>query len=806
MRIATSLFLLFFSLPLTAKPFAVTNTEDSGPGSLRQAMADASGYPCRYEDRCEIVFSIEGPVPASGWFTIAPLSPLPVLQQGWTTFDGATQTAFTGDTNPFGPEIELDGSRAGYRSGLKFVLGYGWKINALCVNRFQGHGIFLDGSGGATISDNYVGVDPTGRAALPNGFDGIALRDVGGTGLTRNVVSGNRGNGIYVNLAYDVFVENNRVGVAASGVDPIPNGASGIDVRGRANVHGNIVGHNVLYGIATLGDVSVGTNEVFENGLLAFTTWNLPHPFGTEPPVLLSAIEDSTGGGYYTGFPEVTGRVHAAPDTEVFVNVYVVPYAASDPSQSQTFIGSATVRTDAIGDATFVVRRHYSSSIPDLYGGYVVANAKAQHRQLSAYSALLPLTITTPTFEVTTTADSGRGSLRNAVEQASEASCRDSAPCRITFNVANGALTDGAARIVLHSTLPPIRGYVRFLGDAQRWWHGDTNPDGPEVEIRGGQGLQFGTAAAPAPRVYVNSVVINGSGADGLTVVISRAAAPEPLPSRVIIRDVYSGTDVHGTKAVPNAGNGLRIHGGASLRTFFWTNASVTNCVFAGNRLNGVLLDGEVHTLRENLIGLDTSKLHPLPNGGHGVYVTAGIGHVLEDNVIAYNTRAGVATAKGVRAPSVLSSVYRNGSLGIDVNEDGVSPNDGNFEDGTIDPPTIDRARYDAAANVTYFEGRDRFDVYPLTPTFGLVGDVYGHGFFFSDEPDPSGRGEAQTRIGSPYALKSIEGTNGAFRIGVSGDLRGKWITATTNRYNCYYEFGCTSKESSEFSVAVKVE
>jgi parallel beta-helix repeat protein len=807
-RIATSLFLLALSLPLAAKTFTVTNTLDSGAGSLRQAMIDTSSAICAYEDRCVIAFSIAAPVPESGWFTISPLSPLPVLSNGWTTIDGATQTAATGDTNPFGPEIELEGSRAGYRSGLKFVLGYGWKVAGLCINRFEGHGIFFDGSGGATISDNYAGVDPTGSVARPNGFNGIALRGVGGTSISRNLVSGNTGNGIYVMDAYSVTIENNRIGLARTGDAAIPNGASGIDVRGRASVSGNTVAWNALFGIAMAENVTLFDNTIFANGLLSTFEWPSPARPVTDPPVLTAAIENSRTSGYYTGFPLVTGRVHSDPRTQVAVTAYVAPYRdASVSGGMMKTIGTAKVQTDANGDAAFTIQRGYDSTILDLYGGYVTATAQPQGKDVSRSSDPIPLTITTPTFEVTTTADAGPGSLRQAIDGANALACTVDAPCRITFNIDRERLTDGAARIMLAGPLPALRGYVRFCGDAQTWWRGDTNPDGPEVEIRGGSGLYFGTAAEPVVRAYVNAVALNGSDADGLTIVATPQDIPQISQARIMVLNVYSGTDVHGMTAVPNAGSGLRLEGGKNSSAIFQTNALVANCLFSGNRQHGVILGGELHTLSMNLIGINASRTAALSNGGDGVYVTAGTRHSLSANTIAYNGKAGVATAKGVRAPSIISSIYRNGGLGIDVNDDGVSPNDGNSEDGTIDAPAITRAWYDADANLTYFEGTDRADVFPLYPTFGLYGDYFGHTFFFSDEPDPSGRGEGQNGIGTSYPpLKRVDGPNGSFRVSLTGDLRGKYLTATTNRFYCYLDAGCTSRESSEFSVAFKVE
>ena len=84
--------------PLTADPFTVTNTNDSGPGSLRQAILNAEAI----AGRDVIRFNI----PELGSHTIQPLSGLPEIFDP-IVIDGTTQPGFAGK-----PIIELDGSKA----------------------------------------------------------------------------------------------------------------------------------------------------------------------------------------------------------------------------------------------------------------------------------------------------------------------------------------------------------------------------------------------------------------------------------------------------------------------------------------------------------------------------------------------------------------------------------------------------------------------------------------------------------------------------------------------------------------------
>src|SRR5256885_882510 len=78
--------------------YTVTNTNNSGAGSLRQAMTDANNH----GGADVIAFKI-----GTGLKTIAPTSPLPTIKDA-VTIDGTTQPGFAGK-----PVIEIRGDRAG---------------------------------------------------------------------------------------------------------------------------------------------------------------------------------------------------------------------------------------------------------------------------------------------------------------------------------------------------------------------------------------------------------------------------------------------------------------------------------------------------------------------------------------------------------------------------------------------------------------------------------------------------------------------------------------------------------------------
>ncbi len=101
------------SLPLAAATFTVTNTNDSGPGSLRQAIVDANAN----AGADTIAFNI----PGAGVHTIAPATNFDTILEA-VVIDGYTQPGASVNTDPVGTNavllIELDGSAmAGGDSG-----------------------------------------------------------------------------------------------------------------------------------------------------------------------------------------------------------------------------------------------------------------------------------------------------------------------------------------------------------------------------------------------------------------------------------------------------------------------------------------------------------------------------------------------------------------------------------------------------------------------------------------------------------------------------------------------------------------
>jgi hypothetical protein len=203
---------------LAPATFSVSTAADSGPGSLRQAILDSNGT----AGPNLIRFDFTG----DGVHTIQPTSALPRVTAP-VTIDGTTQAGYAGQ-----PLIELNGSSApGNVDGLQITAG-NCTVKGLVINGWHLYGIELDGSGGDVITDNYIGTDAAGDAALGNTSGGVYVASsnntIGGPGHG-NVIAGN-GDQIFiseVNTPGGNVVQGNTIGTDVTGSVALGNGSGG---------------------------------------------------------------------------------------------------------------------------------------------------------------------------------------------------------------------------------------------------------------------------------------------------------------------------------------------------------------------------------------------------------------------------------------------------------------------------------------------------------------------------------------------------------------------------------------------------
>ena len=101
----------------------------------------------------------------------------------------------------------------------------------MVINRFGFDAISLEGNGGNVVEGNFIGTDPTGTLARPNGSGGIRVFSAGNrigglTAAARNVISGNQATGIAIqnSTATGNVVQGNYIGLNAAGTAALPNG------------------------------------------------------------------------------------------------------------------------------------------------------------------------------------------------------------------------------------------------------------------------------------------------------------------------------------------------------------------------------------------------------------------------------------------------------------------------------------------------------------------------------------------------------------------------------------------------------
>jgi len=220
--------------PVRAADYTVTNTNDSGAGSLRQAIINANNHP----GPDDITFDLSDTDPGywaltSAWL-ISLNSPLPALTGGDTTIDGTTQTELNGDTNIFGPEVQVDGTNLAPTVSIFDIVSDGNTIRGLSITRAPSAGVRLSNSAKEnTIQDNYIGTDPAGVWAWGNDT-GIEI--VGGAHantVTGCLISGNAGDGMRIegSNTNNNLIEDSMIGLDSSGAVALPNGHHGIWIK-----------------------------------------------------------------------------------------------------------------------------------------------------------------------------------------------------------------------------------------------------------------------------------------------------------------------------------------------------------------------------------------------------------------------------------------------------------------------------------------------------------------------------------------------------------------------------------------------
>jgi uncharacterized repeat protein (TIGR01451 family) len=221
--------------------FDVSNTADSGAGSLRQAILDSNGSTTALPNIID--FSMLGAA-TGGVYQFKPASPLPTITEP-VSIAGTTAPAYNSAAPA--PVIEILGNNPNLSSGSPAltVNSANVQISALSIVDFFNAGIALD-SGSDTVTGSYIGVAPDGVTPALNDADGIDIASpgntIGGTtAATRNVISSNN-YAINISTGDNNLIEGNYIGTDATGKVTKNLGYffAGIQVQSSANTIGGV--------------------------------------------------------------------------------------------------------------------------------------------------------------------------------------------------------------------------------------------------------------------------------------------------------------------------------------------------------------------------------------------------------------------------------------------------------------------------------------------------------------------------------------------------------------------------------------
>jgi hypothetical protein len=269
-------------------------------------------------------------------------------------------------------------------------------ISANGPNTPSGANIKLEGDfatvSGSVVKGNYIGTDATGTAALGGGagvllYPGSEVSIGGAAAGEGNLISGNGDYGI--SLTYDCVtpltdnvIEGNRIGLDASGTNPLGNVQGGIylgclahntHIGGTAAGAGNTIAHNGgpgdPVGAGIFLDSAAGTGNSIRANLI-FANKGVGIALGGAAPIANDPGDGDAGPNQLQNFPiilsavpgagntHISGKFKSAPSTTFDMDFFANPACSNFPREfveSETYLGSSQVVTDGSGNATIDV-------------------------------------------------------------------------------------------------------------------------------------------------------------------------------------------------------------------------------------------------------------------------------------------------------------------------------------------------------------------------------------------------------------------------------------------------------------------
>jgi hypothetical protein len=263
-----------------------------------------------------------------------------------------------------------------------------------------------------------------------------------------------------------------------------------------------------------------------------------------------------------------------------------------------------------------------------------------------------------------------------------------------------------------------------------------------------------------------------------------KGGAHGAMANDVRITGCFIGTSASGTQPRPNQ-TGIEVH---ASRAFIGGDRIDSRNLISGNTGAGIQLVDHAQTdarVLGNWIGTDRTGTTPLGNGGSGILTGQSDVHIGGDeianiaNTIRSNSGDGVSVVSGKGTRILTNSISDNGGLGIDLNDDGPTPNDASDVDG--------------GANST--QNFPVITVATATSVEGTLNSTPNSTFSIRIFSNPGGD-EGRFFRGDPIAVTTDAAGNGTFTFTPDAPIpAGETVTATAT----------SGDGTSEFSEAVPV-
>ncbi len=528
-------------------------------------------------------------------------------------------------------------------------------------------GIILSAASSNLIQGNRIGTDPAGRSPLPNAQDGLAIN--GGSGNTlggasdaaRNLISGNLGNGLVVSGDVEIpasgnRILGNRIGTDASGSAAIPNRASGIVltdagsnvIGGTGTGEGNLVSGNGLFGLNLSGQLA-GSNVLLGNIFGATLDGNAA--LGNRQAGLSIDAPDTTIGGAAAGAGNlVSGNgvagltlTSAAPRTLVQGNTFGLNRAGTAPlpnANEGILVGSSgnTIGGPAAGAGNLISgNRTYGINLtPDADRNRILGNTIGTDRAgtRAIGNALSGIFV--------------NGASGNVLGGLSSAAAN-----LISANALYGIQLNGAGasgNVLLGNVIGLARGGNAALGNALSG-----------IYLNGAPGNSIGGSAIGAGNI------VSANGGAGLEMLGASAGGN-------LVQGNIFGLNASASAAVPNATHGVLVNGSPNNTIGARPGNPGGNIISGNAGNGVLFQDGGAtgNLLAGNTIGTDVGGTRAVPNAQNGVLFSGSPGNQVVGNLISGNALNAVglnATSPGNRVSSNTIGTDRDGNRAIPNNQ-----------------------------------------------------------------------------------------------------------------------------------------